>query len=163
MSKYDKSLVFVELKKLAVALGDEVTQERLTGYVEYLSRYEIKDVKKALFWSLENCKFFPAISELKQFLEPKISNDDKINYMTGKIMKAIRTYGGYQGASAKEFLGDRLWEAVEFSGGWKTLCDTNVSQLSNLRAQLRRAVSGSQHSEKIENMLTNNITAGLLE
>lgn len=41
-----------------------------------------------------------------------------------KINVAVRRFGRYEGTNAKEFIGERGWEAVCRAGGWAAVCET---------------------------------------
>jgi len=153
MTKNEKKILFDELKMLAIAIGAEVTEERLQFYAEYLSKYSLEISKKAIYAAMETCKFFPSIAELNEIIKPNVSLEDKSAYLSGKILKAVRTFGSHQAAAAKNDLGDMLWDAVESVGGWYILCTGDEKQMSNTRAQLRKAVSGSIQSKTINMQL----------
>lgn len=130
-------ILFEMLRKMAVLKAADVSKERLKLYCDVLVRFDVNDVKTACNKLACENKFFPDISEFVTLLKPTLSVDDKANEVSGEIIGAIKRFGVYNAIDAKEYLGEKIWEVVNLTGGWASLCNSNISGLNTLRAQIR--------------------------
>lgn len=65
-----------------------------------------------------------------------------------KIFKIAREYGRYRGKEAKDALGEKLWSAIEVSGGWQKLCSSDMDELHVKRAEIETALKSLDRTEK---------------
>jgi hypothetical protein len=134
-----KESIFDALTKLAFAKGFSQSEERLKIYVEILSRFKQENVLNCISYFLLREKFFPDISELVNYLDPKPSPKEIAASSVGVILEAVGKFGPHFEQSAKETIGTTLWNAVKSYGGWKHLCSINID--SSVKAQLRDAIA----------------------
>ena len=67
----EKQKIFDEgMTRLAEAFGIELKLERAAVYESVLLRYSASDLKRALTDALENEAFFPAIANIRKYIEP---------------------------------------------------------------------------------------------
>lgn len=131
----DKATVFDALKKLSFAKGQAQTEERLTIYVEILSRFKTESVLKCITYFLLREKFFPDISDLVNYLDPKPQPKDIAMSCAGIIQDASRRIGQYEHKKAERVLGPHVWDVVKSFGGWTSICQSNFDGV--FKAQLR--------------------------
>lgn len=132
-----KESIFDALLKLGIAKGANPSKERLQIYVEILSRFKQNNVLNCISYFLLREKFFPDISEIINYLDPKPSNKEIAVSSVGLIIEAIKKFGVYQEQSAKESL-EKLWPAILSFGGWRSVCSSEID--SNFKAQMRDCV-----------------------
>lgn len=65
-----------------------------------------------------------------------------------RIIQAIPKFGYARAIEAKTYLGDELWSAVEKNGGWEYLCNTELDNLSTVKAQLRDLIESTTKIEQ---------------
>jgi len=147
MHKHD---IFDQLRKLAISKGQEVTEERLHIYTEFLSKYDHADVMQALLKCFKEVKFFPDISEIIKAIEEPIDIETEAQIMAGEILDAAKSFGQYQANEAKEALGSKAWYSVERFGGWDTVCGLKYSELNTSRAQLKNICKASIKLKNID-------------
>ena len=101
-------------------------------------------------------KYFPKISELQEMLHIEIDNKSLAIQWVGDIYEAIRRFGRYQASSAREYLGNDKWEALNCVSDYYSLCNSDFTD-STLRAQLRDAcksiidsIESKKNNEKYE-------------
>lgn len=131
----EKATVFDALKKLSFAKGQAQTEERLTIYVEILSRFKTENVLKCISYFLLREKFFPDISELVNYLDPKPQPKDIAMSCAGMIQDASRRIGQYEHKKAERVLGPHVWGVVKSFGGWTSICQSSFDGV--FKAQLR--------------------------
>lgn len=131
----NKATVFDALKKLSFAKGQAQTEERLTIYVEILAKFKTEDVLKCITYFLLREKFFPDISELVNYLDPKPQPKDIAMSCAGIIQDASRRIGQYEHKKAERVLGPYVWDVVKSFGGWMAICQSNFDGV--FKAQLR--------------------------
>lgn len=70
-------------------------------------------------------KFPPTIADIREAVA-KATQDARGTLSAGeawrKVKSAISLYGSYRGDAAREYLGEDVWRAVEYIGGWRDLC-----------------------------------------
>lgn len=133
----NKQKLFELFRRLAIAMGQDVTKERLQIYAEYFCGQDYKSIVDACKWHLESSKWFPAISDICSIIKPVKTETDNSVEMAGEIINAVKMYGYTNECEAKKYLGESVWYVVERFGGWKTICSTPENELSIIRAQLR--------------------------
>lgn len=131
----EKATVFDALKKLSFAKGQAQTEERLTICVEILSRFKTENVLKCISYFLLREKFFPDISELVNYLDPKPQPKDIAMSCAGMIQDASRRIGQYEHKKAERVLGPHVWDVVKSFGGWTSICQSSFDGV--FKAQLR--------------------------
>lgn len=136
ISNLEKKRIFTEIQKLGIALSSDATTETFQIYTEILFEYGEANAIRAIKEGMRKFRFFPKPVELIDLINPKPQRQDA-DLLAGEIISAVRRYGFYQGAIAKEQLGEEAWNVVILIGGWSTLCDTKENQLGTLRAQVR--------------------------
>lgn len=130
-----KASIFDALKKLSFAKGQAQTEERLTIYVEILAKFKPDDVLKCITYFLLREKFFPDISELVNYLDPKPQTKDIAMSCAGIIQDASRRIGQYEHKKAERVLGPHIWDVVKSFGGWMLICQSEFD--GAFKAQLR--------------------------
>jgi hypothetical protein len=68
----------------------------------------------------------------------------------GKILLAIELYGYPSPQKARLFMGEVGWRAVNYFGGWQSLCDYPGESAMALRAQLRNNVIDAIERNTVE-------------
>ena len=123
------------------------SDDAIEAYVEILSSFTVEQVVNALKQIiLKGSPFYPSCGEIAIQITGKpatIDQDAQADAMAGEIVKAIKQFGSYQSVAAKESLGVVAWRAVEYLGGWQSLCCSDISDLGMLRAQAKRATKSS--------------------
>lgn len=148
MNNEQKKQTFQNLVGLSAVFESKKTKEVLQLYVETLSDYPFDQVNSAIKKSIKTHKFFPRPVELIELINPPASREDA-DYISGRIIEAIRRYGIHQGDIAEKTLGPEAWEVVIMSGGWSTLCDTPQKEIGILKAQLRDQATVELNSQRI--------------
>lgn len=150
----NKKEIFDELKKMALVLDGNVTQEKLNLMTEILGEsFSAAQINFAARHIIRTQKWFPAISDFFQFLEPQKNQESFSEQVTGKIIQAISEIGPYRSVDARAFIGEDGWRAVERFGGWAQICLVENDQVTSTRAQLRnliRSIVPANPESKIE-------------
>lgn len=100
---------------------------------------------------LKGSAFYPSCGEIVVEITGKqneITEDQKADVVAGEIVGALKRFGSYRAIEAKDFLGVVAWRAVEYLGGWQSLCVSDVSDLGMLRAQAKRAARSATITEQ---------------
>ena len=167
-----KAALFEGFRGLAIAVGYEISEERLLIYVQNassdlrgLDEHGVKEIFKGL---VRVCEKFPSYAEFLRWSGIETNTHDQAVLMAGQIIEAISDFGTMQVTEAKAYLGPRAWMAVRKFGGWKDLCMLDYSQLNTARAQLRDICKGVINVDKINpNLITDetqkNVKFGLTE
>ena len=71
MEEKDKKGFLILIAMLSEAFKEELSTERAKIYFEFLKPYSLYQVMTAIKYSIRNFKFFPKISELAEFIDPK--------------------------------------------------------------------------------------------
>lgn len=76
-------------------------------------------------------KFPPSIADIREAVAASVQQakgTESAGEAWRKVTKAIGMYGYYKGEAAHEYLGERIWRAVEMIGGWADLCISEDSE-----------------------------------
>jgi predicted transport protein len=153
----NKQEVFNLFRKLAISMGEDVTQERLQIYTEYFSKKDFVQLAKTISKGVTRWRFFPKIAEIEELLNPSVVREES-DLLAGRIIESIRKFGMYRSKEAQIYVGPEAWNAVNFCGGWQALCDTPQEQLGMLRAQLRASCNSVIKSDEIEERINKRIS-----
>lgn len=77
---------------------------------------------KSILGSRRNRDPFPTIAEIQELITPVPLALDQAKDAAARIIAAVSKYGRYNLESAKVFIGELGWKAVERTGGWSNLC-----------------------------------------
>ena len=146
----EQAKIFEGLQKLAILMGGNVSQERLIGYVNYLSEYSYEEVQNALNKIVLTCDRFPTIKQIRSILEPELNGDQNAIDLAGTIISCISSIGGNNHEQAKKEIGEIGWQAVESYGGWRELCKISNNEIGTANAQLRELCKVKLQRKKIE-------------
>ena len=75
MKKQDEKRFLLLISKLAIAFREKVTEEHGRLYAEYLREFPIEKIEKAVDRAIKELKWFPKVSELREFIFDDIEND----------------------------------------------------------------------------------------
>lgn len=99
-------------------------------------------------------KFPPTIADIRQAVAD--STQDATGALNAgeawrKVMKAVSDYGYYQPEAARAYLGEDVWRAVEYIGGWSDMCVSEDPE-SVRSAQFERRYNAmlAQRKEQIQ-------------
>ena len=172
LSNYQNKL---EVKKAlledAAFYDIQMNDLKLMLWTAQLQDVDALDVRRAQahFRDKPNQKFMPMPGEIKNFLNPLVSEDGQARQIAAKVQGAVVKFGYTNGKDAKEFIGDIGWAIVERFGGWSYICqnlgtgiDVNAfqaqvrelakSQVSFGESQLANQINGTE----APNLLTKN-------
>jgi len=90
MKKQEEKRFLLLLSKLAIAFREKVTEEQASLYAEYLGEFPIEKIEKAVDRAIKELKWFPKISELRDFILDDFENDYLVKQ--GRV-KEIQIYG----------------------------------------------------------------------
>ena len=138
-----KEIIFNDLRKLALVLGQDITAERLELVTAILANFDLKNVQFGIAKAATKFTFFPSPAQLLEIINPTESRADQNDFIAGEIISSIQRFGSYQAIDAKKYLGENAWRAVGYMGGWQAICGTNTESLGLLRAQIKKAINGS--------------------
>lgn len=142
--------IYEVLKKVAVLFDGKVSEERLTGYTNYLSDYTPREIGQALKEVVLTCDRWPTINQLRKILEPELDANQVAIDLAGTIISCISRFGAPWGEDAKKAIGEIGWEAVESYGGWRELCKISNDETRIANAQLRELCKVKLQRKKIE-------------
>ena len=117
-------------------------------YIAALSRFTPEQLDAAgKRWMLVG-KFFPALSELLELLEPRVSAATEAHIAWASVERAIRQAGVYRGATFED---GRIGEAFRQTfGSWATACNFDIDSPGwAIRRQTFMAVFGSLASQAV--------------
>jgi hypothetical protein len=135
--------VIVEKVRYLSAYYDKVLSvEKAQIYYEFLERFSEQEINTLVKLCIAKFKYFPMISELRDEISvlrngKPLDERDVAYDMAGAIIEAISRFGYTGEAEAYRHLGAEAQYAIERFGGWRELCQTQVDNLSIVRAQLR--------------------------
>ncbi len=99
--------------------------------------------------------FPPAVADFRSSLT-KIKTEARGDLSAGeawaKVWKAMSLFSYHRGDEAREWLGDRLWGAVQLVGGWSYLCTTE-DDVSTLSAQFERRYKAAQEQRNYRDQI----------
>lgn len=100
-------------------------------------------------------RFFPSPSQMREYLDKKVSPDDFGKVVAGKIILSVKKFGWNKPQEAKEFIGSEGWDVVETWGGWEYICQNLGDSISitTFQAQTRDLVKSNKHTEIIEQQM----------
>jgi hypothetical protein len=82
-----KKEIFEALRSLAILLGADVTNERLTLYCHALEEYDLDAIKRVIVIASTKFARFPVPAELIEIMAPKEEKKDQANEMAGQILE----------------------------------------------------------------------------
>jgi hypothetical protein len=89
-------------------------------YLDELSRFQATDIERAARQWMRQSRFFPAVSDLLDILEPKPDWPALSNLAWAHVCQAIRQAGAYRGAT---FVDASIGQAVKQTfGTWPAAC-----------------------------------------
>ncbi|MBR0463476.1 MAG: hypothetical protein IJJ23_03730 [Clostridia bacterium] len=103
---------------------------------------------------ISTLKFPPTIADIREAVASSVQ-DARGTVNAGeawrKVTKAISDYGYYQPDLARAYLGEDVWRAVEYIGGWADLC-TSEEPITVRSAQFERRYTAmvQQQGEAIQ-------------
>ena len=103
---------------------------------------------------ISTLKFPPTIADIREAVANAVQ-DARGTVNAGeawrKVTKAISDYGYYQPDRARAYLGEDVWRAVEYIGGWADLC-TSEEPITVRSAQFERRYTAmvQQQGEAIQ-------------
>jgi hypothetical protein len=130
------------LMAMAVIYDKQLTEAAADMLVQDLSEHDPFTILRALKLCRLELNRFPTTAEILKRLNPS-SEISQVQEIIGTIFKAINWYGYPNPEGARSMIGNVGWKAVEFFGGWQSLCDSPGDDLSILRGQLRKAVEAA--------------------
>ena len=109
------------VKVLAAAFPhNKVTKETIVTYTSFLADIDPAALKRAAYWCMANCEFFPTMRALRE----AIQETDPNRAPTGadawaEVTKLFHTHGSWHSV---EFSHSLVLRAVDAMGGWHDLC-----------------------------------------
>jgi hypothetical protein len=132
-----KAAIYDQINSLAIAFGTPQTKERIMIYAEELSEFDQHDIIRAIKRAKIECKFFPSLSEIVDFIKLPNGNPEEVAVrIANEIIECISKFGPYQTLEVKNHLGEN-WGVVERFGGWRSLCEISNEEIPTTKAQLR--------------------------
>jgi hypothetical protein len=91
-------------------------------------------------------KFFPVPAQLRELVNPRISDDALAKEAAARVIQAISKFGWPNPTEAKEFIGELGWRGVTRFGGWSSVCENVGTTISpdTFYAQLRDLCKSTQ-------------------
>lgn len=94
---------------------------------------------------------YPYPAEIREQIRPAISNEHLAREAAARVIQAVSKFGWCSPEQAKDFIGDLGWRGVERFGGWRHICSslgTSVSQ-DAFYAQLRGLCESGQELARV--------------
>lgn len=136
----NRKKIFNGLQQLALAYDQIVSEERIVIYTENLIQYGIDQIKNALCQCLTKNTRFPSLAEILSYIKPELDKKEEANEIAGAIIECMRDFGRYRSGEAYYHVGPIGTLAIKRFGGWDLICDTQISDMGTVRAQLRDIV-----------------------
>lgn len=116
------------------------------------SRYSIREIVAGLNWICDNVTRRPNSAHFKQALE--VEQKFMVQKAIDSIEEALKKYGHNKPEKAKEFLGERLWPCIGYSGGYQHLCRHFDRSNTPFMAQLRDRIQANlENPKKFQSLL----------
>lgn len=112
--------------------GFNLNPQILTMYVDDLSDLPIDQVIWAYGEYRKNPKnrVSPLPAQIREIVQPNISEDDQANLIASKITESINKFGWNKPNEVKEYVGSIGWAAIEGWGGWLYICENHGKNLN---------------------------------
>lgn len=145
-----------QLKALFVATssyyGHEIPDTALRLYVEDLDDLPFAEIAQALLLLRRDPKQTkcPLPAVIRARINAASDPDSHAVMIAGRILEAIAMIGPYETAKARTFIGPHGWRAVEMSGGWHTICQSETDDLGVRMAQWRNLAKATLTMPDVE-------------
>lgn len=135
------------LAAMAVIFDKRMTAEAVDLMLVDLSAYSAEEILSALALCRKEIGRFPTTADILKRIPSNTKNPSEV---VGKILLAVELYGYPSPEKARQFMGEIAWRAVNYFGGWKSVCDYPGDSAMALRAQLRNSVLDAIERNSIE-------------
>jgi hypothetical protein len=124
---------------------------QITVYTDGLLHFSAEQLETAARQWMKASKWFPALSDLLELLEPKADATTSGHLAWTCVERAIRTAGVYRGAT---FVDGRIGEAMRLTfGTWSTACNFDIDAPGwAIRRQTFLSIFESLRNRKIESV-----------
>jgi hypothetical protein len=73
---------------------------------------------------------FPLPAQIREILQPQVSDDTLAREATARIVESITRFGYMRGSEAKMYIGELGWNVVQRFGGWQYICENHGLSLN---------------------------------
>lgn len=127
------------MAQLTAGTGKGFSSDEIEAWFNLLSDVPDASLEVGFARAARECEAFPTVALIRRLAaEAEHGKTSSSADVWKSVLAAVRRFGIYQKAEAREHLGPMVWQAVGGNTGWEHLCDMEADQRTHFAAQVRQ-------------------------